>query len=186
MVEKVISAGPGVELEEHEGVWPAIHAEAWVHPSCVLIGDVVVGRWSSLWPGVVLRGDQGSIRIGEETSLQDGTIVHSTLGWSHTVVGHRVTVGHRVILHGCQVEDDVLVGMGAILMDNVRVGRHSIIGAGAVVSAGKVIPPRSLVLGVPARVVRTVTDAEIQGMIAHGHEEYVRLTRQRLAPRAGS
>jgi carbonic anhydrase/acetyltransferase-like protein (isoleucine patch superfamily) len=186
MGEKVMLDERGVKLEEHEGVWPVVHPESWVHSSCVLIGDVVVGRWSSLWPGVVLRGDQGSIRVGDESSLQDGTIVHSTLGWSHTVVGSRVTVGHRVILHGCHVEDDVLVGMGAILMDNVRVGRHSIIGAGAVVSAGRMIPPRSLVLGVPARVVRVVSDAEITGMIAHGHEEYVRLTRQRLDARTGS
>ncbi len=158
-------------LDQH----PRVHSEAWVHAHAVVIGDVELGPRSSVWPGCVLRGDQGSIRIGAETSIQDGTVVHATKGLSSTSIGARCVVGHRVVLHGCTVEDDVLVGMGAVLLDNCQVGRFSVIGAGAVLSMNKVIPPRSLVLGVPARVVRQVTDEEIDSMIRHGHAEYLRL-----------
>ncbi len=162
-------------FEAYRGQLPRVGAQVYIHENAVLIGDVVVGDRSSIWPGVVLRGDQGGIAIGAETSLQDGTIVHCTGGLSTTRVGDRVTVGHRVILHGCIIEDDVLVGMGAIVMDNARVGSWSIIGAGAVVPAGVVIPPRSLVVGVPGRVVRQVTEAEMEASIRHGHLEYLRL-----------
>lgn len=162
-------------LEPYAGHTPLLADRVYAHASAVLIGDVRVGTGSSLWPGVVLRGDQGSIRVGEETSLQDGTIIHCTGGLSTTSVGDRVTVGHRVILHGCTIADDVLVGMGAIVMDNATVGRWSIIGAGAVVPAGVTIPERSLVVGVPGRVVRQVTEEEMEAAIRHGHQEYVRL-----------
>ena len=165
--------GPWVEgYRDHE---PRLGDGVFVHDSAVVIGDVEIGERSSVWPGVVLRGDQGSIRVGRETSLQDGTIVHATRGLSHTTVGDRVTVGHRVILHGCRIADDVLVGMGAIVMDNAEVGRWSIIGAGALVPVGAKIPERSLVVGIPGRVVRQVTEDEMESMIRHGHREYVRL-----------
>ncbi|MCK6502343.1 gamma carbonic anhydrase family protein [Myxococcota bacterium] len=156
---------------------PQVDPEAWVHPQAVVIGDVRIGAQSTVWPGCVLRGDQGSIDIGRQTSIQDGTVVHATLGTSVTVVGSGCVVGHRVILHGCHVEDDCLVGMGAILLDNCRIGRFSIIGAGAVVPVGRVIPPRSLVLGIPGRVVRQVSDREIEESIHHGRDEYLRLCR---------
>lgn len=165
-------------IERYRDMLPVVDPTAWVHDAAVLIGDVTVGAGATVWPGCVLRGDQGAIRIGDETSIQDGTIVHATLGLSTTQVGARCVVGHRVILHGCTVEDDVLVGMGAVVLDNARIGRFSVVGAGAVVSQGKVYPPRSLILGVPARVVRSVTDEEIEGLIRHGHAEYVRLGRE--------
>ena len=105
-------------IEKYKGHTPQIDPEAFVHDNAVLIGDVVVGRRASIWPGVVLRGDQGAIRIGAETSIQDGSIGHATGGLSTTTIGQRCTVGHKALLHGCTVEDDCLIGMGAILMDN--------------------------------------------------------------------
>lgn len=162
-------------IEPYLQYLPRIDPEAWIHAQAVVIGDVSIGPRSTVWPGCVLRGDQGAIRIGAETSLQDGTIAHATLGQSNTTVGSGCVVGHRVILHGCQVEDDCLVGMGAVLLDGCRIGRFSIVGAGAVVPVGRVIPERSLVLGIPARVVRQVTDQEIEATIHHGRDEYLRL-----------
>jgi carbonic anhydrase/acetyltransferase-like protein (isoleucine patch superfamily) len=154
---------------------PRLDPLAWAHDSAVLIGDVEVAARCTLWPTTVLRGDQGAIRVGRETSLQDGTIVHATLGLSTTSVGARVTVGHRVILHGCTVGDDCLIGMGSIVLDNAVVEPFSIIGAGAVVPPGMRVPRGSLVMGVPGRVVRAVRDAEVEGLIRHGHAEYQRL-----------
>lgn len=156
---------------------PSIHPDAFVHPDATVIGSATVGRLSSIWPGTVLRADMGSIAIGEESSVQDGTIAHLTEGLSTTRVGDRCTVGHRVILHGCTVEDDCLVGMGAILLDNVVVGCGSLIAAGALVTAGTIIPPGSVVMGAPARVVRSVGDKE-RAMIALGHRTYVEYARR--------
>ncbi len=165
----------GAVLEPFDGVGPAVDPSAWCHWSAVLIGDVVIGPRANIWPGVVLRGDQGSLRVGAETSLQDGTIAHATKGLSWTSVGARCTIGHRVVLHGCTIEDDVLVGMGAIVLDNAVVESFCVIGAGAVVGAGKRIPRGSLVMGVPGKVVRTLSEAEIEGWVRHGHAEYQRL-----------
>lgn len=162
-------------IQSYKGLRPKVHPDAWVHPNAVLIGDVTIDAGASIWPGVVLRGDQGSIQIGPESNIQDGTIVHCTGGLSTTVVGARCTVGHRVLLHGCIIEDDCLVGMGAIVMDNAEVASFSVIGAAALVPARKTIPPRSLVLGSPGRVVRTLDDADVTRMIRHGHAEYMRL-----------
>ncbi len=171
---------PPSNLQPYKSMAPHVDETAFVHQNAVLIGDVKVGPGASIWPGCVLRGDQGSIEIGDETSIQDGTVIHATRGLSVTRVGARVTCGHRVVLHGCTVGDDVLVGMGAVLLDLCEVGRFSIIGAGAVVPLRMKIPERSLVVGVPARVVRQVTDEEIDRHIRHGHEEYVRLTHEYL------
>lgn len=165
-------------IERYKHHVPAVHPDAWVHEQAVLIGDVTLHQGVSVWPGCVLRGDQGSIEVGEETSIQDGTVIHATLGRSTTRVGARCVVGHRVVLHGCVVEDDVLVGMGAVVLDNAHIGRFSVVGAGAVVSQNKVFPERSLILGVPARAVRTITDQEIDDLIRHGHAEYARLCQE--------
>ncbi|NOY26701.1 MAG: gamma carbonic anhydrase family protein [Oligoflexia bacterium] len=162
-------------LEPYLHHHPVIDPQAWVHAQAVIIGDVRLCAGVTVWPGSVLRGDQGSICVGAETSIQDGCILHATKGTSTTVVGARCVVGHRAVLHGCLVDDDCLIGMGAVLLDNCRIGRFCIVGAGAVVPAGRVIPPRSMVLGVPARVVRSVSDAEIETSIRHGHGEYMRL-----------
>ena len=154
---------------------PQIAPTAYVDEAATIIGDVLIGPQVSIWPGVVLRGDQGSIHIGEQSNVQDGSIVHCTGGWSTTKIGARVTVGHKVILHGCKVEDDCLIGMGAILLDNCHIGRWSVVGAGALVTANTIIPEGSLMLGSPARVVRRITDAEKVKWIQHGCEEYIRL-----------
>lgn len=166
-------------IEPYLGDWPSVAPTAFVHETAVLIGKVQIGADTSIWPNTTLRGDDGRIVIGARTSIQDGTTVHLTGGWSETFVGDEVTVGHNVILHGCRVADHVLVGMGAILLDNVQVGEWSVIGAGALVTANTVIPPRSLVLGNPAKVVREVGDREI-AMITAGVEVYVEKARQYL------
>lgn len=161
-------------IERYLDFAPRLHPEAWHHPTALLMGDVELGRGASAWPYVVLRGDQGSIHIGEDSNLQDHVVAHGTEGISITVVGARVTVGHRAILHGCRVGDDCLVGMGSILLDNCEIGHGSVVGAGTVVPVGAKIPPNSLVLGVPGKVVRATTDADRQ-RIETGWRTYRRL-----------
>ncbi|HND28401.1 MAG TPA: gamma carbonic anhydrase family protein [Myxococcota bacterium] len=153
---------------------PKIHSSAWIHASAVVIGEVELAAEVGIWPTVVLRGDQGSIYIGEETNIQDGSVVHATGGKSHTWIGPRVTVGHRVILHGCRVEENCLIGMGSILLDNCVIEPGCIIGAGALVGGGKRIPSGSLVLGNPGKIVRQLGEADY-AQIAHAHRTYLRL-----------
>ena len=169
-------------LERYRDHFPKVHPTAFVHSHAVVIGDVEIGPEASIWPGTVLRGDDAPIRIGALTSIQDGSVVHTTTGLSKAIVGERVTVGHRVILHGCIVEDECLIGMGAILLDNCVIGRGSIVGAGAVVPVGRVIPPGSLVLGMPAKVVRPCGEKD-RLMIETGWHEY--RERAREYPGAG-
>jgi carbonic anhydrase/acetyltransferase-like protein (isoleucine patch superfamily) len=135
------------------------------------MGDVTIGAESSVWYGAVLRGDMAPIVIGSQTNLQDGTIVHVDDD-APCRVGSRVGVGHRVILHGCMVEDDCLIGMGSVLLNMVHVGAGSVVAAGAVLPEGMQVPPRSLVMGVPARVVRPV-DQRLAGRIAETWSHYV-------------
>lgn len=161
-------------LENCGPLTPSIDPSAWVHPSASILGDVQLGPRVSVWPGVVLRGDQGAIVVGEETNLQDLTCAHATGGFSTVTIGARVTVGHRVILHGCTVEDDCLIGMGSILLDNCHIERGCIIGAGAVVPVGMRIPAGSLVLGMPAKVVRPLRDKDYE-QIRGGYQAYLEL-----------
>lgn len=157
-----------------QGLVPDIHPTAWVHPTATILGDVTLGPNVSVWPGCVLRGDQGAIVIGEETNIQDLTMVHATGGLSTVRIGARCTVGHRVILHGCQVGDDTLVGMGSILLDNAHVGSRCIVGAGALVSVNTVIPDGHMALGMPAKVTRPLREKDHE-QIATGHRTYLRL-----------
>ena len=138
---------------------PTIHPSAFVYDSAVVIGDVTLGARVSVWPTAVIRGDTAPIVIGEDSNVQDGTVIHVDHGVPCTI-GARVGIGHRAIIHGATVQHDSLIGMGAILLNNVVVGTGSIIGAGAVCPEGMIVPPNSLVLGVPGRVVRQTTDAE--------------------------
>jgi carbonic anhydrase/acetyltransferase-like protein (isoleucine patch superfamily) len=138
---------------------PTIDPTAFVHAEAFVFGDVTLGARVSVWPTAVIRGDTGRIVIGDESNVQDGTIVHVDHGVP-TSVGRRVAIGHRAIVHGATLDDDCLIGMGAILLNGVQVGSGSIIGAGAVCREGMRIPPNSLVLGVPGRVVRETTEAE--------------------------
>lgn len=146
---------------------------AFIHPDATVCGDVTLGARVSIWPTAVVRGDTASITIGDDSNVQDGTIVHVDHGVP-TVIGCRVAIGHRAIVHGATVEDDCLIAMGAILLNHVHVGGGSIVGAGAVCTEGMVIPPRSLVIGVPARVVRRTTDAEVE-RIARTVQSYLDL-----------
>ncbi|MFN7132818.1 MAG: gamma carbonic anhydrase family protein [Myxococcales bacterium] len=147
-------------LEKFEGHSPIVPASAFVHPAATVIGRVTLGENASVWPGAVLRGDHGAIRIGARSNVQDGAVAHTTEGISEVVVGEECTVGHRAILHGCRVADHVLVGMGAILLDNCEIGEWTLIGAGALVTARKKIPSGVMVLGNPGKIVRELTDEE--------------------------
>jgi len=138
---------------------PTIHPTAFVHPLAFVAGDVTIGARVSIWPFVSIRGDSDAITIGDDTNVQDGCVVHVDDGMP-THIGRRVGIGHRAIVHGAEVSDDVLIAMGAVLLNGVRVGSGSIIGAGAVVREGFVVPPNSLVLGVPGRIVRETTMQE--------------------------
>jgi carbonic anhydrase/acetyltransferase-like protein (isoleucine patch superfamily) len=143
---------------------PLIHPEAWVAPNATLTAHVELGKNASVWFGAVLRGDVEPITIGEGSNIQDLCCLHADPGFPCTI-GERVTVGHRAIIHGAVIEDEVLVGMGAIILNGARIGSHSIVGAGALISEGKVIPPRSLVVGVPAKITRQVTEEEVAKLI---------------------
>ena len=143
-----------------------------------------LGPHVSVWPGCILRGDQGRIVVGAESNIQDGTVIHATRGLSSTSVGERVTVGHRVVLHGCRVDDDCLIGMGSIILDNARIRRFCVVGAGAVVPLSRDIPERSLVLGMPGKAVRQLSEAEIDDHIRHAHGEYTRLKDEYVADAA--
>lgn len=147
-------------IQRYKGFVPKIHPTAWVHPMATIIGDVEIAAGVSVWPGVVMRGDCGAIRIGENTNIQDGTVVHTTGGLSETHIGARVTVGHGVILHGCVVGDDCLIGMGATLLDNVRVGSWTMVAAGALVTYRKEFPDGGLVVGSPARLRGPLSDKQ--------------------------
>ena len=145
------------------------------------MGDVTLGADASVWYGAVLRGDMAPIIIGAETNLQDGTVVHVDDGEPCTI-GRRVGVGHRAILHGCTVEDECLIGMGSVLLNGVRIGTGSVVAAGAVIPEGMEVPARSLVMGVPGRIVRTV-DAALAERIASTWSHYVQQARAHKAGR---
>jgi carbonic anhydrase/acetyltransferase-like protein (isoleucine patch superfamily) len=162
------------------GKSPRLHPSVFAVDDARVIGDVEVGPESSLWFGVVARGDVNAIRIGARTNLQDYAVVHVTSGTHPTIVGDEVTVGHRATLHGCTVKDRCLVGMGAILLDGSVVGEESIVGAGALVAPGMVVPPRMLAVGAPARVVRPLKPSEIEHL-ARSAANYVAYARQYLA-----
>jgi carbonic anhydrase/acetyltransferase-like protein (isoleucine patch superfamily) len=172
-------------IEQYLEFSPQIDPSAWVHSSAYVSGEVVLCERVSIWPTSVLRGDQGKIFIGQDSNIQDGSVVHSTGGLSEAYIGARVTVGHRAVIHGCHVEDDCLIGMGSIVMDNARIGSGSIVGAGAVVTAGTIIPPGSLVLGSPGRVVKPVSEAHGQ-WILHSWQTYVRLAKEHRATQEGA
>jgi carbonic anhydrase/acetyltransferase-like protein (isoleucine patch superfamily) len=153
-------------VRSYGGAAPRLHPTALAVEGSTVIGDVEVGEGSSIWFGAVLRGDVNSIRVGARTNLQDLTVVHVTSRTHPTVVGDEVTVGHRVVLHGCTVHDRCLVGIGAIVLDGAVVGPEAMVGAGALVPPGMVVPPRTLVLGAPARVKRDLTEAELAHLAA--------------------
>jgi carbonic anhydrase/acetyltransferase-like protein (isoleucine patch superfamily) len=143
------------------GVLPKIDPTAFITDDAIVIGDVEIGEDASVWFGSIVRGDVNYIRIGARTNIQDATVIHVSSRTHPTILEDEITVGHRVTLHGCHVESGCLIGIGAILMDGVRIGRQSLVGAGTLLTPGTQIPPRSLVIGSPGRVKRELTDDEL-------------------------
>ncbi len=148
-------------IENFQHLRPKIDETAFVADNAVVIGDVEIGAESSVWFGSILRGDVNYIRIGERVNIQDGSIIHVSSKTHPTVLEDEITLGHRVTLHGCYVETGCLIGIGAIVLDGARIGKHSLVGAGSLVTPNTQIPPRSLVLGSPAKVKRELSDAEV-------------------------
>jgi carbonic anhydrase/acetyltransferase-like protein (isoleucine patch superfamily) len=148
-------------IRSFRGKIPQIAPSAYVDSSAQVVGDVTIGERSSVWLNVSIRGDVNSIRIGDETSIQDNTVLHvDTEDDFRLAIGSRVTVGHRVVLHGCTIEDDALIGIGAIVLNGAHIGKGSIVAAGALVPEGMQVPANSVVMGVPGKVRREVTPDE--------------------------
>lgn len=154
---------------------PEIHPSAFIAPGATVVGDVTIGEESSVWYSSVLRGDINRIVVGPRSNIQDGSVLHLADDYP-CLVGQLVTCGHKAILHACTIDDEVLIGMGAIVMDGTEVGARSIIGAGSLVTGGTKIPPGSLVLGSPAKVVRSLSLDE-QKNIRHWADKYVSISR---------
>jgi carbonic anhydrase/acetyltransferase-like protein (isoleucine patch superfamily) len=156
-----------------KNIIPNIDKDTYLAPGSQIIGMVTIGKGSSVWHNAVLRGDMNSITIGENTNIQDNSVVH--VDSDHpTVLGDNVTVGHGAIVHGCKIGNNVLIGMNATVLDGAEIGDGSIIGANALVSQGKIFPPKSLILGVPAKAVKELSDEEVEGLKAHA-EKYKKL-----------
>lgn len=146
-------------IQSVKGITPDWPVSAYIHPSAVVIGDVKLGQSCSVWPGAVVRGDMAQIIIGEGTNIQDGCVLHT--GKFKLKIGDRVTVGHRAVLHSCEIGSGTLVGAGAIVLDAAKIGENCVIAAGTLIPGGKVIPPGSFVVGHPAQIVRDATPDEV-------------------------
>ena len=146
--------------------YPEIHPSAWIAPSADLIGNVEIAEESSVWFGCVLRADINKIQIGKRSNIQDLSMIHTDFDTS-TIIGDDVTIGHKVMLHGCTIEDGCLIGMSATILDNAVIGKGSIVGANSLVTAGKVFPPNSLIMGSPAKVVKQLSEEESYKLILH-------------------
>ena len=158
-------------LIEYEGITPKVHASVFVAPGAMLIGDVTIGEQSSVWFNCVLRGDLEPIRIGCRTNIQDGAIIHMDKEIP-CLIGDDVTIGHGAILHSCTIGNEALIGMGAILLTGSVIGERAIVAAGALVREGQEIPPGTLAMGVPAKILRDVTAAEL-ARVRRGKDDYV-------------
>jgi len=161
-------------IRAFRGVLPQAAESAYIDPSAQVIGDVIIGERSSVWPNVTIRGDVNYIRIGAETNVQDNAVLHVETATWPLFLGDRVTVGHSATLHGCAIEDECLIGVGAVVLNGAKVGRGSVIAAGALVPEGMEVPPGSVVMGVPAKVKRPVTEEE-RARFRTSAERYVNL-----------
>jgi len=160
-------------LHTFKGIKPNIGKNSWIAPSADVVGDVTCGEDCSIWFGCVVRGDVHYIKIGDRTNIQDLSMIHVThykngdkSTGNPTIIGDDVTIGHRVMLHGCTVEDACLIGMSATILDGAVVGKESIVGASSLITSNKIFPPRSLIMGSPAKVVRELTDEEVEELYA--------------------
>ena len=157
-----------------EGVSPRFGDNCFIAPNATVVGDVVTGNDCSFWFNAVIRGDVNSIRMGNKVNVQDGAVIHCTFQKTKTTIGNNVSIGHNAIVHGCTIHDDVLIGMGAIVMDNAVVGSNSIIAAGAVILEGTVVEEGSIYAGVPAKKVKDISPELINGEINRIANNYVR------------
>lgn len=156
-----------------KGVHPKIGANCFIAPNATIVGDVIIGNDCSVWFNAVVRGDVNSIRMGNKVNVQDGAIIHCTYEKTTAVIGNNVSIGHNAIVHGCTIDDNVLIGMGAIVMDNVKCGSNCIIAAGAVVLENTIIEPGSIYAGVPAKKVKAISQELINGEINRIANNYV-------------
>jgi carbonic anhydrase/acetyltransferase-like protein (isoleucine patch superfamily) len=171
-------------LRPYRGQMPRVHPSAFIDDSAQVIGDVEIGEESSVWMCVVIRGDVNRIRIGDRSNVQDGTIVHVMTGTHPTRIGDNVTIGHAAVIHGCTIEDQCLIGMGAILLNGAHVGTGSIVAAGTLLVEGAKIPPRSLVMGSPGKVKRSLTDVEVADIQGYA-DRYAKLRLDYMQGSAG-
>src|SRR5947207_5307008 len=169
-------------IRPFRGTHPQIHPTAFIADTAQVIGDVQIREEASIWFGTVARGDMFYIRIGARTNVQDNCVLHTRTGQLPTILEDQVTVGHSVTLHGCYVEHGSLIGIGSIVLDDVRVGAQSLVAAGSLISPGTIIPPRSLVMGRPGRVKRPLTDEEVAGL-ARYWQNYVEYSAAYLTER---
>jgi len=172
-------------IRTYQGIKPTIPKSAFIEETAVVVGDVVLGEDASVWFNAVVRGDVHSIRIGSRTNVQDLCMLHVTHDTHPLLIGDDVTIGHHVVLHGCTVKDRVLIGMGAIVMDGAVIGEDCVVGAGALVIEGTIVPPKSLILGSPAKVKRPVTDKEL-AWIRESAGNYVQYARRYMSDPAKS
>lgn len=161
-------------IEKINGLAPFVGDETWIAPNATVVGDVHIGIHCSIWYQAVLRGDVGKITIGNHTNIQDGAVVHTTTGKSTVTLGDRVTVGHRAIVHGCTAEDNVLIGMGAIVLDNAYIESGAIIAAGAVVKENTRIPSGTIWAGVPAVQVKELDIEQAKSAMSKMADGYVK------------
>jgi carbonic anhydrase/acetyltransferase-like protein (isoleucine patch superfamily) len=159
-------------LHEYKGIWPKIGERVYIAEGAQIVGDVEIGDHSSIWYNCVVRGDVDVIRIGKYTNIQDGSICHVMKNQYPLIIRDHVTIGHAVMLHGCTIDSHCLIGMRATLLNNVTVGANSIIGAGALLTEGTVVPPRSLVLGMPAKVKRELSEKEVASIDEYARRYY--------------
>jgi carbonic anhydrase/acetyltransferase-like protein (isoleucine patch superfamily) len=167
-----------------KGVLPTMGENCFIAPNATIVGDVVMGNECSVWFNAVLRGDVNFIRLGNRVNVQDGAIIHCTYQKFGTTIGNNVSLGHNAIVHGCVIDDNVLIGMGAIVMDNARIGSNSIIAAGAVVLENTVVEPGSIYAGIPAKKVKDISQELIHGEINRIAENYVMYSGWFKAPSA--
>ena len=156
-----------------KGVMPQLGENCFIAPNATIVGDVIIGRDCRIWFNAVVRGDVNSIRIGDKVNVQDGAVIHCTYQKTQTIVGNNVSIGHNAIVHGCTLHDDVLIGMGAIIMDHADIGSNSIIAAGSVVLEGTKVEPGSIYGGVPAKKIKDISQDLIHGEINRIANNYV-------------
>ena len=161
---------------EYKGKKPFLNNIAMEAPGCTIIGDVTIDEDSSIWFGAVVRADVAQVKIGRRTNIQDNATVHVVQGRG-TIIGNEVTVGHNAVVHACTIGDRCLIGMGSVVLDNAEIGEGSVVGAGALVTQGKKFPPKSLIIGNPARAVRTISDEQYNQLIQSA-ETYVNLAKE--------